>query len=488
MPDPSSDETILLRRRNGAGAHANGNGKPGAANDDVTDTPARQAAPSSGAMPAFVGTLAALIVFAIIGVAAYFGYSALKSFAATKKSAPVAQTQPQPVAKTTHALSDPSTWELSAEPAQNLTADATPDIGWWTRTFDLPSQGKVTDYLKAQGITVSRLVPLHYDATRDTTTVTYQVEGEVPAQLLRVPKASWAPADPDLRPFASVVILDHNLPAGQFWNTARQSVAEQAGAKLDFAWKVQWDKTANTVSADRLPYNDDVFTPQQVAQFETETSDTVNQLRAQVQAIDARVQADVQARLAQVPANPPKPELMSTHWNHGDGSGEPTKSAERIGGGTVAGAAGGAAFGAAAGDAGMGAGIGAGVGLLGGFIYDTVSKNNDRHRYENHAAAVNAERMSEWRAQVRALDKQRDQVKQAGEAEKQQQIQELATRIAAAGGHVDAIPAPADTPAPAPAPSEAPPIQATAQPQTPNTYSDAPSAPPPADAPSGPIH
>ena len=245
-------------------------------------------------------------------------------------------------------------------------------------------------------------------------------------------------------------------------------MADQAGTKLDFAWKVTLDKSSHTVTTDRLPGNPDVFTPQQSEQLQAETDHTVAQLEGQIQAIDARVQGDIQAQLAQVPADPPRPPMMSTRWNSGDGSGEPTRSAERIGGGAAAGAAGGAAFGAAAGDAGEGAGIGAGVGLLGGIIYDAVSKNNDKERYRRKVAAENAERLGEWRDQVKSLADRRTKIKREGEDEKQQAMQDLANAITAAGGHLDGVSEPIH---PEPIP----------------TLSDAPSAQPNADQPSGPI-
>jgi hypothetical protein len=445
--------------------------------------------PARGALPAFVGTLGALVLFALLAAGGYFTYHAIHSAATTHpvvSSSEVKNSGPHP-------LSDASTWALGQEPATKLEGDGTSDVGWWTRTFYLPATDKVQGYLQNEGLTVSRLEPLHYEDSPQARTITYQVDAEVPTQLLRVPRATWSPSDPDLRPFASVLVLNNGLPAGQFWNTAAPTVAEQPGAKLDFAWKVSWDKSTNSVTTDRLPYNDGVFTQPQITEFQDETNNTIAQLRTQIAAIDAKTQADVQAKLAQVPANPPRPELLSSRWG-GNGSGEPTKSAERMGGGTLAGAAGGAAIGAAAGDAGLGAGIGAGAGLLGGFIYDTVSKNNDRERYQRRVAAENSERMGDWRSQVRALDQQRDQVKQEGETQKQQALQDLANQIAAANGRLDAIPAPADTP-----PQESPPISeasagaaTSSQPSGPllaaaDTPSDAPPANPGGPMPSGAV-
>jgi hypothetical protein len=434
----------------------------------------------------FLGAFAAVIVLALVAGGIYLGIQLLHpsssssstentaaitpNTSSTENTAPAKSSSPAP-APVTAKVSDPldtiSTWKLGDQPATKLNGDGTADIGWWTKLFYLPKADAVTGYFKAQGLDVAKVVPLHYEDDKESRTITYQVFAQVPAQLVKLRQNSWAPNDPDLRPFEHVVVLNEGLPAGVFWNTQNPAVEAEAGAQLNFACKVRWDKNFNTVTTDRLPYTDSVFTQEQVSKIQSQTSGTIAALQAQVQQISTQVQNDTQAKLAQVAPNPPKPELMSHQWG-GDGSGEPTKSAERIGGGTLAGAAGGAAFGAAAGDAGMGAGIGAGVGLLGGLIYDGVSKSNDRKRYEAHVDAVNSERMGDWRAQVKVLNNQRDQIKQDGDNEKQQMIADLVSRIQAANGQIDGLPAPA-----APV-SDAPALQAV--------Y-----AAPGADQPSGPI-
>ena len=350
-------------------------------------------------------------------------------------------------------LQNVTTWQLGTEPAKPLGNDQ-PDIGWWTSTFDLPKPDAVLAYFKTQGLTVSRLEPAHYQDATDSATLTYQVYAEVPEQLVRLQMHPWAPTDPDLARFSHVLVLNDGLPAGTVWNTQTPTIAAEAGTKLNFAWQVHWDKTSNAVTTDRLPFTEDVFTQQQVSQYQTEAANTQSELQSQIEQIDAQVRGNVQARLAQVPANPPKPEMLSSSWG-GDGSGEPTKSAERIGGGTVAGAAGGAAFGAAAGDAGMGAGIGAGVGLLGGLIYDGVSKSNDKKKYQRKVAAENEERLDQWHGQVKALKDQRNHIQQEGLAEKDQALTALANRIAANHGRIDA----STTENPPVPVSDAPPVQ-----------------------------
>jgi hypothetical protein len=426
----------------------------------------------------FSSAFAGMIVLLAVAIIAFIGWRTYETLQKNRSEGTASATAsnssaPAKPAKGTDLLTDTSAWQLGQEPAKSLDGDATSDIGWWTRMFYLPNQDAVLAYLKKQGIEVTKIVPAHYEDTKDATTITYDVYAVVPTELLKIKQVDWKPTDPDMTRFTKVLVLNDGLPAGTEWDTQNTTVAAQPGTKLNFAWRVSWEKNYNMVETDRLPFSDEVFTKPQIDGYQAEAANTITALQGQMDQITAGVQGETQAKLAQVPADPPKPELMSAHWNHGDGSGEPTKSAERIGGGTVAGAAGGAAIGAAAGDAGMGAGIGAGVGLLGGFIYDTVSKNNDRHRYENHANAVNSERMGEWRAKVKVLDKQRDQVRQDGQTEKEKDLDELANRIAANNGHLDGV-----TP-----PISAEPVGSA---DAPTAQLDAAAAPT-ADQPSGPI-
>ncbi len=445
MPDPE-------QTRNRNGDHETlprGQRIPSSIQVPPTESPRR----ASSFLPVFLGGFIAIVVIAVIGAVIFIVSQGGHATASNAKSKSL--------------LEDAASWRLGQDAAKQLDGKEQPDIGWWTRTFDLPKQDIVADYLKNQGLTVGKIVPAHYEDTKDDTTVTYDVYAEVPAQLLRLKQTTWRPSDPDTARFAKVLVLNDGLPAGTMWDTQHPAVAAEAGTKLNFAWQVKWDKNFNTVTTDRLPFTDNVVTQQQAGGYQTESGNAITQLQNQIQQINTQVQTDTQVKLTQVPADPPKPELKSTKWNHGDGSGEPTKSAERMGGATAAGAAGGAAFGAAAGDAGLGAGIGAAVGLLGGIIYDTVSKNNDREKYQRQVTAENAERMDEWRAQIKHLNKQRNQIQQDAIAEKQRALDDLANSIAANHGRLDGAPVTVSN-------SDAPQLQPV-------------EAAPGADQPSGPI-
>lgn len=433
---------------------------------------------SSGFLAQFLGGfLAIFVLVAAAGIIYYVWHGISTSLSNNSSSADTQQTdieKPAKPAKSKNLLEDSSAWRLGETAAKQLDGKEESDISWWTKTFYLPKTEPATEYLKSQGLTVGKIIPAHYEDTKDATTITYDVYAEVPAQLLKLNQVYWRPKDPELTRFTKVLVLNNGLAPGVMWDTQNPAVAAEAGTKLNFAWKVTWDKNYNSVTTDRLPLTDNVFTQQQVSGYQSEEASTLCNLQGQIQAITAQVQQETQQKLAQVPADPPKPGMKSTKWNHGDGSGEPTKSAERMGGSTVAGAAGGAAFGAVAGDAGMGAGIGAGVGLLGGFIYDTVSKNNDRHKYERRVASENEERMDDWRSQVKALNKQRDQIKKDVQAERQQQLDELATTIANNKGSLGAVQEPV-------AVSDAPQLQPVVNGNQPNANQ------PSSNQPSGPI-
>jgi hypothetical protein len=437
-PSPDSTES----------RYQNGNGKPRilAPGDPIPDSSAPAKSMPSFMAP-FLGAFAAVVLIAGLAAAIYFGMGALHSSGGSDKAK--------------DPLQNVAAWQTGNTTAKTLEGTDQTDVDWWTRTFDLPKEGAVTDYLQKQGLTVSRIEPAHYQTTADGTTITYNVYAEVPAQLVHLQQMAWQPIDPDMSRFTHVLVINDGLPPGTMWNTQSPTVAAEAGSKLNFAWQVHWDKNYNVVDTDRLPLSKGVFTQEQVSQYQAAANNTLSQLQSQIQQIDAQVQSDTQAKLAQVPADPPRPELLSSKFG-GDGSGEPTKSAERIGGGTLAGAAGGAAFGAAAGDAGMGAGIGAGVGLLGGFIYDTVSKNNDKKRHERAVEAENDERLDEWHSQVKALKRQRSDIQQQALAEKDRELTDLSNRIAANQGRIEGVASAPATPNTPPVPTDsAPPVQPT---------------------------
>jgi len=367
----------------------------------------------------FLGGFAAIVVLALLVGGTYLGWSLLHSSSGKEPKTP---------------LLNVASWQEGPVNQSTLMQPVKPDVGWWTRTFNLPNQAQIVDYLKKQGLTVNSIEPVHYDNTKDATNLTYQVSVEVPGELLRVPQSQWASPSPEVSHFAGMLVLNQGLQPGTYWDTSHARVEAAANEPRSTLFNVHYNKLTNVVTADRLlPH--DLVNRQQMHEYEAETQGVIASLENHLQQIDAQVKLDTDSRLAQVPADPPKPKPQTAHFG-GDGSGEPTKSAARIGGGAAAGAAGGAAFGAIAGNAGMGAGIGAGVGLLTGIIYNAVSKSNDKKKLEREVADQNAERLDEWRTQIKSLKQQRAQIQQDAINERQAALDNLANQIAANQGHL----------------------------------------------------
>jgi hypothetical protein len=342
-------------------------------------------------------------------------------------------------------LGDPATWKLGQEPAKSLSGEETSDIDGWTRLFDLPRSATVLNYLQGQGLTVSRLIPLHDEDTPKETTITYQVYAEVASPLLRVRKAIWKPREPDLQPFAPLLVLNDGLPAGQCWDAQGATVEEEAGARLNFKWKVRWDKQTNTVTTDQLPFGDGIFTQQQINHFQTEANSAISQLRSRIQGINQGIRAHVKAQLARLPKPPHLIVIPPNGGNTGDG--KPTNSA-----------------GTAAGNPGAGTGTSTGVGPSGGSVQGTVPKTNDQLRAQNLITTENMQSFFKWRSQIWVLEAKSNRIIWEGEVEKQQAMRDLANRLGAAHGQIDAVSAPANIPQQSPPPADAPALPSNLRP------------------------
>jgi len=387
-------------------------------------TPTKPTLPDSkpNFLAPFLGAFAAVFIIALLAGGGFLGW--IFSHGSSSKAAK-------------SPLMNVALWQVGPVMSGTLAEPMKSDIGWWASHFDLPNiTAQVSEFLKTQGLNVTSIEPIHYKDNADTTVLTYQVTVSVPGELLRVPQATWTvPSNPDEARFIPILVLNKGLPPGTYWDTRNAKVEASANSSRTTLFNVRLDKSTNVVTADRL-LPTDLVTPQQVADYQNETQGVINSLDQHLQQIDSQVKQDTQARLAQVPADPPKPKPQVAHFG-GDGSGEPTKSAERIGGGAAAGAAGGALFGAAAGNAGMGAGIGAGVGLLGGVIYNAVSKSNDKEKLEAEVADQNQERLDNWRDQIKSLKQQRAQIQKDAVKEREDALNTLAAQITANQGLLD---------------------------------------------------
>ncbi len=402
--------------------------RPEIRNGDHRDKPPTTVGSTSGHGPSFVapflGAFAAVFVFAVVCGGIYVWSTISPSHTSSTSAAK-------------SPLQNVALWQEGPVTEGSLAEPVKPDISWWTQTFALPKlTEQVSEYLSGQGLKVDSIEPVHYTDNADDVVLTYQVTVSVPGELYRVPEAQWMPNNPDEARFAKILVLNDGLPSGTYWDTPHARVEAAANVQRTTLFNVRWNKASNAVTADRLlPH--DLVNQEQISQYQAQTQQVQAALNQRIQQIDTQIQKETQALLAQVPADPPKPTPQSAHFG-GDGSGEPTKSAARIGGGAAAGAAGGALFGAAAGNAGMGAGIGAGVGLLGGIIYNAVSKSNDKEKLQRQVADENAEALDNWRAQIKSLKQQRAQIEKEAPVEREAALTNLANQIEANQGHLEA--------------------------------------------------
>ena len=77
------------------------------------------------------------------------------------------------------------------------------------------------------------------------------------------------------------------------------------------------------------------------------------------------------------------------------------------------------------------------MGLLGGIIYNAVSKSNDKKKLEAEVADENAEALDDWHEQVKDLRAQRAQIKKQEPKEREAALNALAQQIESNQGYID---------------------------------------------------
>jgi hypothetical protein len=289
--------------------------------------------------------------------------------------------------------------------ALNFTSDPEATIGWWDRNFKLPNEKAARAALKRrlpEGFKLVSLYPAKVETTEDGTRVDYIVKLKAASTFYAVGLAPLV-ADPKTparaRELFALLKPAADLPAGKAYQLETKNEILAQGQTVTVPWAVRqvikeeglWKvldaeplyfqanpafetKLIETQgSTVRLLRSTDAL--EEAAAEQEKTTFSFNERIALIQ---AEVEEFKKERLAQLPSSA----RMSAEKFGGSGSGEPTKSAARIGGSAAAGAAAGAGFGAIGGDAGLGAGVGAGAGLLGGLIYDLVSKEGDKKKLE----------------------------------------------------------------------------------------------------------
>lgn len=335
----------------------------------------------------------------------------------------------------------PDKWMTGGDRAQEGEWKGPSKVSWF-QSWSMPKEAEVIAFLEKSGLKIGKIEAVDFEKSKTGLSATYQVYATVPSRLYRMTSRKWNPAEKELRRFGSVLVFNPGLPPGEAWDTQTAQVAAEPGKKLTFTWKLKQDNVYKTTTADALVFGSNLFTEQQVRDAQVQTADVIASLQREVGGVKTQVADFKSAQLAQVPGNPPRPELLSRKWG-GSGSGEPTRTGVRA----VGGAATGAGIGALAGG-GEGAAIGAGAGLVGGLIYDSVSKSNDREEFEKQVDAENNRRLSAWNAEKKELAARRSEINKQAKEMEERLFSELEAKIAANSGAVSGAGAPATTAAP----------------------------------------
>lgn len=321
----------------------------------------------------------------------------------------------------------PDKWLVGGDRAQEGEWKGESKVSW-LQSWSLPSEAGVIAFLEKSGLKIGKIEPVAFEKTKTGATATYQVYATVPTRLYRMNARKWYPQEKELQRFGSVLVFNPGLPAGEAWDTQGAQVAAEPGRKLTFTWRIVRDDVFKTTTADALVFGNNLFTEQQVRDAQSQTASAIAELQRSVGDIKRQVADFKSSQLASVPGDPPKPELLSRKWG-GSGSGEPTRTGVRALGGAGAGAG----IGALAGG-GEGAAIGAGAGLLGGLIYDGVSKSNDRKEFERKVDAENNQRLAAWNAEKKQLAARRAEINKEAKAMEDRLYSELEARIASNSG------------------------------------------------------
>jgi hypothetical protein len=398
-----------------------------------------------------VGVVAAIVVVAVL----YFlSHWLITPGSSTNDEVDSAKKQLSDYAAWTEALRHiESSGELPVTKPQVSVPDGEKKVSTWDKWFVLPRENAVRAALQRRLPKEAKLldlVPFSYDKSDDEISVSYLVTVHLKSPLYLVPISTLHFNDPAMAKYQGLtryVLASVDLPPGETYDDAAARQISPGRKNISFVWKV--NRAAIEEGRWRIFDADPVFL-QQVPDLEQKLVSasggkalvlrTQAELDAMAPARDAALSAfamrlktiddQIAAMRAQKMAGVPGPVSRSNAKFGGSGSGEPTRSAARIGGSAAAGAAIGAM---ATGGSGEAAGIGAGAGLIGGLIYDAVSKSNDKKKFEAAKERDYQERLAARNAVLRAAQNEVDAYQQQliGAYEKElsaaadQRIQEL---------------------------------------------------------------
>lgn len=322
-----------------------------------------------------------------------------------------------------------------------------PKISWWQRTFELPHEKSVRAALERRlspDAGLRGFEPVRVTKSPEGVAVDYRVHLRLASAMYLCPVEDVQLPQPALaryKKLARYLVASDDLPAGRRFALDQKRLLAPKGTDLQLPWAVRravvqegkWKVLdAEPLALGRNPVFEQVlldperaaFAPARPSDLSPKTTPvpagnrapvwlvrSEEELRrdaaredAELQLLAARARAieDELSQLRQrLAADLPAVPARDTTRFGGSGSGEPTKTGVRVGGGAAAGAG----IGALAGG-GSGAGWGALGGAVAGGIYDAVSKSNDRKRLETAQEREYQGKLSAYNAAKKRADAQ----------------------------------------------------------------------------------
>ncbi|WP_157895358.1 hypothetical protein [Verrucomicrobium sp. GAS474] len=306
--------------------------------------------------------------------------------------------------------------------------EAKQKVGWWDARFKLPSekavraalQRRLPDYLRIAALRPLSLTP---GEDGDGVAVLYAVKLKARDDVYAVsvvaePAPTLAPMPSLAEPLVDLLVLADDLPPGFAYRPDDRTLLLAKGQSAEVTWKVNQavkeEGVWKVIDADPIHFEANGAyeyglldgnrkgTPaarliRSADALETGAASEKTALAGfgeRVGVIEKQIGDFRRAKLAEVPDA-----RRDTSKFGGNGSGEPTKTGMRVGGGAV----GGAGIGALAGG-GEGAGWGALGGAVLGGIYDIVSKSNDADKLKKAQDADYQRQLSARSAAQRRAD------------------------------------------------------------------------------------
>lgn len=315
--------------------------------------------------------------------------------------------------------------ELPAVKSVSKDDDDSKKVTAWDKWFVLPNEDAVRAALLRRlpkEVKLVSFVPQTYDKGDDDISVNYLVTVRIKSPLYLVPISTIKFTRPELmkyQPLTHYVLGSSDLAPGLTYDDAAAKQISEGRKNMTFSWKVNRavieDGKWRVLDADptilqQIPVLEErlvaasggralvLRTQAELDGMPSVRDAALTAFATRLKSIDDQVGRFRTEKMAGVPGSVSRSKAKFG----GSGSGEPTRSAARIGGGAASGAAIGAM---ATGGSGEAAGIGAGAGFLAGLIYDGVSKSNDKKKFEAAQERDYQERLAARNAALKGAER-----------------------------------------------------------------------------------